>query len=178
MGKYNDKQIIENDLAQALNVTDESAAHDATAKKLVANKAILAYILKYTMDEFEDMPLKEIPKYIEGKPKISQIAVMHDHADIEDPEDSEDSADSEDVEIELLEADEEENGKLSGSSRIEGSFTEDKSIREGSIYYDIRFVVRVPKDGKLVEIIINIEIQNNDTPGYPITKRENTMVPG
>lgn len=106
MGDNKDKQIIENDMAQALNVTDESAAHDATAKKLVANKAILAYILKYTMDEFADTPLKEIPKYIEGKPKISKIAVMQDHADIEDAEDSED------VEVELLETDEEEIGKL------------------------------------------------------------------
>lgn len=32
MGDNKDKQIIENDMAQALNVTDESAAHDATAK--------------------------------------------------------------------------------------------------------------------------------------------------
>ena len=165
MGDNKDKQIIENDMAQALNVTDESAAHDATAKKLVANKAILAYILKYTMDEFADTPLKEIPTYIEGKPKISKIAVPQDHTDVEDADDNED------VEVELLEADEEENGKLSGNRRIEGSSTEDKSIREGSIYYDIRFVVRVPKDGTLVEIIINVEIQNNDTPGYPITKR-------
>lgn len=49
--------------------------------------------------------------------------------------------------------------------------TEDKSIRKGSIYYDIHFVVRVPKGRNLVEIIINIEIQGNDNPGYPITKR-------
>ena len=165
MGDDQDKQIIANDMAQTLNVADESAAHDAIAKKLVANKAILAYILKYSMAEFADTPLNEIPKYIEGKPKISKIAVMQDHADIEDTDGNED------VEVELLEADEEENGKLSGSRRIEGSSTEDKSIREGSIYYDIRFVARVPKDGTLVEIIINVEIQKNDTPGYPITKR-------
>ncbi len=80
------------------------------------------------MDEFADTPLKEIPKYIEGKPKISKIAVPQDHTDVEDADGNED------VEVELLEADEEENGKLSGSRQIEGSSTDDKSIRESSIY--------------------------------------------
>ena len=159
------RQITENDVAQALKVTDGSAAHDATAKRLIANKAILAYILKYTTDEFADTPLKEIPRYIEGRPKISKIAVPQDHADIEGPEGSDD------MEVELLETEEEDNGKMSGNRRIEGASAEDKSIKEGSVYYDIRFVVRTPKDGNLVEIIVNVEIQNNDHPGYPIIKR-------
>ena len=51
---------------------------------------ILAYILKYTMDEFANTSLEEITKYIEGKPKISKIAVVQDHANIEDSEEIED----------------------------------------------------------------------------------------
>ncbi len=60
---------------------------------------------------------------------------------------------------------------MSGSDRVKGSSTEDVSIREGSVRYDIRFVVRVPKNDERIEIIVNIEIQNKDKPGYPIPKR-------
>ena len=37
--------------------------------------------------------------------------------------------------------------------------------------YDIRFLVVHPVSEELLEIFINIEIQNNDIPGYPIPKR-------
>ena len=49
--------------------------------------------------------------------------------------------------------------------------TEDVSIREGTVRYDIRFIVRVPHDYEQIQVIVNLEIQNNDTPGYPIPKR-------
>ena len=43
-------RLVENEAAQALNVTEGSAAHDATAKKLLANKAILSYIIKSSLE--------------------------------------------------------------------------------------------------------------------------------
>ena len=33
------------------------------------------------------------------------------------------------------------------------------------------FTAVLPLDGELIEILLNLEIQNNDTPGYPIPKR-------
>ena len=49
--------------------------------------------------------------------------------------------------------------------------TEDVSVREGTVRYDIRFLVRLPHDEERIEIIVNIEIQNKDKPGYPLPKR-------
>ena len=56
--------------------------------------------------------------------------------------------------------------------RIEGTNTEDSSVSEGTVTFDIRFEVLNPR--KLEEravIIVNIEGQQDFHPGYPITKR-------
>ena len=45
--------------------------------KLVAQKSILAYILKSTMDEFADVPVKRIAEeLIEDFPSVSEMAVF------------------------------------------------------------------------------------------------------
>ena len=56
-------------------------------------------------------------------------------------------------------------------SLIKGERTEDKSITEGTITYDIRFAATAPKSGELIRLIINVEAQNNFYPGYPLLKR-------
>ena len=52
------------------NFLDErNAAYDTLAKRFLARKSILAYILKYTVSEFVDCSLEDIEKkYIEGEP--------------------------------------------------------------------------------------------------------------
>lgn len=56
-------------------------------------------------------------------------------------------------------------------SLIKGERTEDKTITEGTITYDIRFAATAPKSGELIRLIINVEAQNNFYPGYPLLKR-------
>ena len=58
-----------------------------------------------------------------------------------------------------------------GISRITSQQVEDKSEREGTVFYDIRFTAVAPSDGKPIRLIINIEAQNNFHPGYPLLKR-------
>ena len=57
------------------------------------------------------------------------------------------------------------------SPRIESEQTEDKSEVEGTVYYDIRFHAVAPVDGKMIQLIINLEAQNDFNPGYPLLKR-------
>ena len=48
---------------------ERNAAYDRLAKRFLARKSILAYILKYTVSEFVDCSLEDIAKkYIEGEP--------------------------------------------------------------------------------------------------------------
>ena len=54
---------------------------------------------------------------------------------------------------------------------IAGLNSEDSSISEGTIWYDIRFRALVPTTGEAVGMIVNVEAQGNFYPGYPLLKR-------
>jgi len=57
------------------------------------------------------------------------------------------------------------------STVISGLDTEDKSVREGMVAYDIRFRALVPGSREQIGLIINVEAQNDFSPGYPLIKR-------
>lgn len=54
---------------------------------------------------------------------------------------------------------------------IEGLGTEDSSLSEGTVTYDVRFRAVNPVSNKTAQMIINVEGQNNFYPGYPLVKR-------
>ena len=54
---------------------------------------------------------------------------------------------------------------------ISGMDTEDKSVHEGTITYDIRFRAIVPRSKARITLIINMEAQNDFYPGYPLIMR-------
>ena len=54
---------------------------------------------------------------------------------------------------------------------MQGTATEDSTITEGSVTYDIRFYAIIPGTEEKISLIINIEAQNDFYPGYPIIKR-------
>lgn len=56
-------------------------------------------------------------------------------------------------------------------SRIQGANTEDTSLDEGTVKYDIKFKAKAPAGDTELELIINIEAQNKYNPGYPLEKR-------
>ena len=139
------------EMAQNLDVasTDGSVRYDAAARNLVAQKPVLAYILKSALEEYADYSVQEIAEnFIEGTPEVRKIAVHPNHPDKKD--------DSE---------------MMSGDDKIAGAPTEDTSQTDGTVFFDIRFVALLPKSKGFIEIFVNVEVQNNDTPGYPIPKR-------
>ena len=79
------KILADSEIAQTIDVTETEKyrrRYDATAKKLVSQKAILAYILKSTMEEFQNVSVKKIAEeLIEGTPEVSTIAVHQDTPD-------------------------------------------------------------------------------------------------
>lgn len=54
---------------------------------------------------------------------------------------------------------------------IRGMDTEDKSVHEGTVNYDVRFGAVVPGSGEQIRLIVNVEAQNDFYPGYPLQKR-------
>ena len=123
-----------------ISTAGEKAAYDRACKRLLANKIILAWIMKSCLEEYRDCGIPEIAsKYIEGEAQISEVAVYPD----------------EEVE----------------SQQITGLNTEDSTINEGTVTYDIRFCAIAPGTGERISLIINIEAQNDFYPGYPVVKR-------
>ncbi|MDE5758523.1 MAG: hypothetical protein K2H85_07910, partial [Allobaculum sp.] len=101
----------ETTLYQALQITDQNSHYDASCKRLLAEKIILAYILKACIPAYKAISVEEIAKkYIEGTPQISNIPIFPD-----------------------------QEGPL-----IKGESTEDKSVYEETIFYDIRFRAYIP----------------------------------
>lgn len=131
---------VENTLAKHISAAGDGAAYDAACKRLLANKIILAWIMKSCLEEYRNCNVKEIAdRYIEGTPQISQEPVNPD--------------------------------EITENEQIYGMNTEDSTIHEGTITYDIRFRALVPGTDERVSLFINIEAQSNFYPGYPIIKR-------
>ena len=122
--------------------TDIDAQYDNSAKRLIANKIILARILIKTVKEFKGMDPLEVAALIEGIPYISAVP----------------------VEPGLTNAAHFQNGK-----RIVGFNTENQEVNEGLVRFDIVFYVRM-KDG-LSQIIINVEAQKDEPGEYEILNR-------
>ena len=59
----------------------------------------------------------------------------------------------------------------SNAKLITGMNSEDNSLNEGFVTYDIIFYALAPQDGSLIKLILNVEAQNDASPGYPLTKR-------
>ena len=118
---------------------ERKRAYDAVCKNVLADRYILANILKGCVEEFQDETIDDIAaKCIQDAPEISTIP---------------------------LRADEEELLKLDGLN------TESSSLTEGVVYYDIRFRAVLPRSEKKIKLIINVEAQDNFTPGYSLLKR-------
>ena len=133
---------VENILAKNIDAAGDKAAYDAACKRLLANKIILAWIMKSCLEEYRRSDVNDIAeKYIEGEPQIARAAVNSDEGPDHDGE------------------------------QIRGARNEDSTIQEGTVTFDIRFYAILPKSGETVGLIINVEAQNDFYPGYPIIKR-------
>ena len=123
--------------------TDGKAQYDTSAKRLLAQKNILAHILVRTVDEFKEMKPEEVVSYIEGEPKIGTVPIEPGMTNMMKSSQS--------------------------GQKIKEMNTEDVEINEGMIRFDIIFYVRM-KNG-LSQIIVNIEAQKDEPTEYKILNR-------
>ena len=122
---------------------NDKKTYDMYCKRLLSNKQIIAYVMKACIPEFADIPLEDIPSYIEMSSIKNTAECEHIH----------------DQQIEVT----------------------DESIPGSQIKYDIQFEAMLPfkqkKAGKgtstekRLRMIINLESQARDDPGYPLIKR-------
>ena len=134
------------DLAEAIDVVADKAQYDRCAKKLLAFKAIDAWILKTCVKEFYPYSVEYITEHcLSGEVEISEHAVHQDQLN--------------------------RSKRVNGDEQVTKMNSESSSVNEGTVYYDVRFTAIAPTNGEIIKLIINLEIQTNDKPGYELVTR-------
>ena len=133
-------------LAETIDIVAEKAKYDQCAKKLLSFKAIDAWILKACVREFSLYSVDYISEHcLIGPVELSEHAVHQDQLN--------------------------KNQRMSGNEQITKMNVESGSINEGTVYYDIRFNAISPGAKEPVTLMINLEIQTDDKPGYDLVTR-------
>ena len=135
---------MDNELIYSADATYQKAQYDASAKRLLGQKIILAHILIRVVEEFKGMDADMVASLIEGEPYISQVPVEPGLTNKETVD-------------------------AGTGERIVGLNTESSEIDEGKVCFDIIFYVRM-RDG-LAKMIINLEAQKNEPTKYHILNR-------
>ena len=158
---YKGRAFLKTELSNAMAVAGDKAQYDIRAKRLLAQKSILARILLKTVDAFKGMSPEDVADSIEGEPVIGMVPIEPGSTNAE---------------------------RTDGSvQRIRGFNTENSEINEGMIRFDIVFYVRLPFDNvhikdnvrltenetnhKLTQIIVNVEAQKDEPAAYKILNR-------
>lgn len=136
---------LNTEVKNAVLSADNEAQYDESAKRLLWQKYILAYILVNTIDEFRGTNPEEIVPLIEGTPYISSIP------------------------LEAGLTNQFKDQTFNSNARIIGLNNENIDKNEGIVRFDIVFYVRMT-DG-LSQIIINVEAQKDEPTKYDIINR-------
>ena len=183
-------------LAHTITQTDYEARYDRAAKKLLANKLVLAHILKDCVKEYQACNIMDIAqKYIEGEPEVGTTGVnmddsnSHEQPDIKPETMATQSAEVQAVNAQAINAQamntqamkvQAMNAQAMNTqamnaqvTKVQGMGNEDISQNEGTVYYDVRFNAIAPstEEHGNIRLIINAEAQNRFKPKYPLTKR-------
>lgn len=137
---------METELSRNIDIAKDKAQYDLLCKKILANKTVLAWIMRRTVKEYTNMSIEAIKLCIEGEPEISSRRVNPGETNAE----YDNTAEPEQI------------VGLSEENQING---------EGKIYYDIRYTAIVPQNGEKIRLIINVEAQKAFYVGYSLTTR-------
>jgi hypothetical protein len=183
-------------LAHTITQTDYEARYDRAAKKLLANKLVLANILKGCVKEYQACSIMDIAqKYIQGEPEVGTTGVnMDDSNSPEQPDIKPETVATQSAEVQAMniQAMNTHSMKVQAMNeqamnehamsiqamntqvtKVQGMGNEDISQNEGTVYYDVRFNAIAPstEEHGNIRLIINAEAQNRFKPKYSLTKR-------
>ncbi|MBP5672568.1 MAG: hypothetical protein J6X49_09275, partial [Victivallales bacterium] len=135
------KRLQYSAIAQSIFAGADNPDGDALIKKIFSNLEVLAWLLAKFIDEYKGCTPQEILEKYLPHATID-IGKIPVHA-----------------------------GEVSPES-IPVANVEDKQLAEGTATFDVLLMLPVPnKPNKLIGVVIDIEVQKNDSPGYPIEAR-------
>jgi len=127
-----------------ISTPQEEIKLDRYIKNVLAFKPLLARIFSETITECKGLTYEEIERCIEGELLVESVGI--------DP------------------------GMTNCAEKISGQMQESTINGEGTAYYDIRTYLRIPYKTRTdeqirVKILVNLEAQKDDTPGYDLVTR-------
>lgn len=162
-------------LAQHTEAVELSEKNDASCKLLVSHKIILAWIMKYSIEEYQSYSVAHIAEHfiLDNTIQVAKEAVHRDTVESTLYELKRDSEEyhKENVEETGRKLNEDNQMILAADQMVEGGNTEDNSVKEGRVTYDILFRAIRPGNRKDKFMLIDVEIQKDYYPGYPLEKR-------
>lgn len=132
-------------IEREITTSGSKSVYDEFAKRLLAQKVILAHILIHTIKDFSTMKPEEVMLLIEGEPEVAHTPALPGQTN--NPEVKE-----------ILPV-------------ITGNSTESKVPYEGIVTFDIRFYVWLPGKKEKVKVIVDVEAQKKFSPGYDLVTR-------
>ena len=160
--------------ANAMINAGDRTTLDQHVKNLFGHKAVLVPLLQYCVSEFKGLSAQFIMENcFVGDPIVGRVPVDRDvPADPAFPPREIDGLDLDElVDVAPSQTEERDYTLLDGNEKIQVLNTEDKTQNEGTAIYDIVFQVRVPSTGKIVSLLINVEIQNDKSLSYDTVTR-------
>lgn len=141
-------------ISDALEGNDNKDRLDTEVKKVLSDKTVLAWILKYTTAEFKRYSIERIKTCIEGTPEVGThpLNPKSKHKDKHANKSPKNYKSSQSPEA------------------ITGSDTVDKVPGEGQVYYDIRFYAVTPTKER-IKLILNVEAQKALSLKYDLVTR-------
>ena len=67
---------VKTSLYNSVEIADDKAKYDENVKNILANKIILAWILKYSVKEFMEDDIDKIVSLIEGEPEVAKVSIL------------------------------------------------------------------------------------------------------
>ena len=134
-------------LSNAVEITEGDPKLDQAVKELLADKQVLARILKRTVVEFKDVEIPEIMDAIEGKPEVEKVSIVPGLTNLP-----------------------------KSTDKIEGGNTESVILGENAYTFDVKFHAWAPSNKKDllefgIKIILDLEAQREYYLGYDIVIR-------
>ena len=70
---------VKTNISNVINGNNNQDKYDAEVKKILSDKTVLSWIMKYSVEEFKDYSIEEIRECIEGNPEVATVKVRPGH---------------------------------------------------------------------------------------------------
>ena len=157
-------------IAHSMKIAADKSTLDRHVVNLFSHKAVLAVLMMYCVEEFKGFSAEYIMEHcFVGEVSVRELPVDRDvppDPNVKDLPYDDLGGLMENESVNLREG-----SLLDGNEKILSGESVDKTQLEGMVIYDIIFLAKAPRTNDLIRLIVNVEIQNDQTLKYSVATR-------